>query len=119
MHEAAFNLGVLMAGDRPQESIDSLSKAFALSPNPKYAYTLAFYLQQNRDFDRASSTLDFVIQSWPTHADSYLLLADIRERQERKAEAIQVLNKALSTNGMAERDRFRLAAKLKDLQGNQ
>ena len=116
MHEAAFNLGVLVAGDRPSESIDNLFKAFELSPNPKYGYTLAFYLHQNKDFDRASLTLDFMIEHWPTHADSYLLLADIREQRDKKAEAIQLLNNALSTKGMAERDRFRLAAKLKDLQ---
>jgi tetratricopeptide (TPR) repeat protein len=119
MHEAAFNLGVLMAGDRPDESIDKLFEAFELSPNPKYAYTLAFYLHQNKDFDRAGHTLDFMIQSWPQYADAYLLLADIHQRQDKKPEAIQLLNNALSTNGMAERDRFRLAAKLKDLQGNQ
>jgi hypothetical protein len=44
------------------------------------------------------------------------LLADIRERQDKEAEAIQLLKNALSTKGMAERDRFRLTAKLRDLQ---
>jgi tetratricopeptide (TPR) repeat protein len=116
MHEAAFNLGVLMAEDRPDESIDKLFEAFELSPNPKYAYTLAFYLHQNKDFNRAGHTLSFMIENWPQYADAYLLLVDIHERQDKKIEAIQLLNKALSTNGMAERDRFRLAAKLKDLQ---
>jgi tetratricopeptide (TPR) repeat protein len=119
MHEAAFNLGVLLAGDQSSESMDHLMKAFDLSPNPKYAYTLAFYLHQNKDFDRAGHTLSFMIENWPQYADAYLLLVDIHESQDRKIEAIQLLNKALSTNGMAERDRFRLAAKLKDLQGNQ
>lgn len=117
MHEAAFNLGVLIAEDRPSESIDNLFKAFELSPNPKYGYTLAFYLHQIKDFDRASHTLDFMIQNWPTHPDAYLLLADIHEQQDKKAEAIRLLNHALSTKGMAERDRFRLAAKLRDLEG--
>jgi tetratricopeptide (TPR) repeat protein len=117
MHEAAFNLGVLTAGDRPNESIDYLLKAFELNPNPKYAYTLAFYLHENQDLDRASLTLDFVIQNWPSHADSYLLLADIHERQDKKDKAIQLLNNALSTKRFAERDRFRLAAKLRDLEG--
>jgi tetratricopeptide (TPR) repeat protein len=119
MHEAAFNLGVILAEDRPGEAIDHLFKAFELSPNPKYAYTLAFYLHENKDFDRASYMLEFMIQSWPQYADSYLLLADIRERQDKKAEAIQLLSNALSTKGMAERDRFRVAAKLRDLENNQ
>ena len=119
MHEAAFNLGVLVAGDRPSEAIDNLFKAFELSPNPKYGYTLAFYLHQNKEFDRASLTLDFMIEHWPTHADAYLLLADIRERQDKKAEAILLLKNALSTKGMGERDRFRLAVKLRDLEGSE
>jgi tetratricopeptide (TPR) repeat protein len=119
MHAAAFNLGVLMAEDRPRESIDKLSEAYELSPNPKYAYTLAYYLHQNKDFDRATHTLDFMVQSWPHYADAYLLLADIHERQNKKAEAIQLLNNALSTKGMAERDRFRLATKLRDLEGTE
>jgi hypothetical protein len=67
--------------------------------------------------DRAGHTLDFMIQSWPLYADAYLFMADIHERQDRKAEAIEMLNNALSTKGMAARDRFRLSAKLRDLEG--
>ncbi len=119
MHEAIFNLGVLLAGDHPGESIDILFTAFEINPNLKYAYTLAFYLHQNKDFDRAEHTLRFMIESWPQYADSYLLLVDIHERQNKKTEAIQFLNDALSTKEMKERDRFRLAAKLRDLQNSQ
>jgi len=119
MHEAIFNLGVLLAGDHPGESIDILFTAFEMNPNLKYAYTLAFYLHQNKDFDRAEHTLRFMIESWPQYADSYLLLVDIHERQNKKTEAIQFLNDTLSTKGMKERDRFRLAAKLRDLQNSQ
>ena len=87
-----------------------------MSPNPKYAYTLAFYFHHNKDFARAGHTLDFMIESWPWIADSYLLLADIRERQGKKIDGIQLLNNALSVKGMTERDRFRLETKLRDLQ---
>ena len=77
---------------------------------------LAFYLHQNKDFAHAGHTLDFMIESWPRIADSYLLLADIRERQGKKIDGIQLLNYALSVKGMTERDRFRLETKLRDLQ---
>jgi len=42
MAESAYNLGVLLANDRPREAIELCLKAFKLSPNPKYAYTMAF-----------------------------------------------------------------------------
>jgi len=116
MHQAAFNLGILLAKDRPGESIDILSKAFDLHPNPKYAYTLAFYLHQNKDVDRAIRTLDVIIENWADYADAYLLLADIRERQGKRAEAIRVLNDALNRQSIPERDRFRIIEEVIDLQ---
>ena len=118
MHEAAYNLGVLMASDRLSESIDMLFKAFELNPSPKYAYTLAFYLNQNKDFDRASLTLEFLIQHWPNHADAYLLLTEIRLNQDKKTEAIQLLRDALSTKGLTNQDRYRLATKLHTLENS-
>jgi tetratricopeptide (TPR) repeat protein len=106
-----------LAGDRPKESVDKLLKTFELNSNPKYAYTLAFFLHQNKDYDRAGLTLDFMIQNWPNYPDSYLLLADIRESQSKKDETIQLLHNALSTKGITERDRFRLEGRLRDLEG--
>jgi len=119
MHEAIYSLGVILAGERPGESVEILFAAFEMSPNLKYAYTLAFYLYQNKDYDRAEQTLRFMIENWPQYADSYFLLVDIYEFQNKKTEAIQFLNDALSTKGMDEQDRFRLAAKLRDLQNSQ
>lgn len=118
MHEAAFNLGVLLAGNQPAEAIDLLLLAMQLSPNPKYAYTLAFYLHQNNEVDRASKTLHFMIEHWPQVADSYLLLSDIREHQGKRNEAIVLLEEALAVQGMGEQDRYRLIVKLQDLQNN-
>ena len=43
-------------------------------------------------------------------------LADIRERQDQEAEAIQLLETAFQVKGMAPRNRFPLGAKLPDFQ---
>jgi len=106
-----------LAGDRPKESVDDQLKAFELHSNTKYAYILAFYLHQTKDYDRVSLTLDFMIKNWPNYPDSYLLLVDIRESQSKKDETIQLLHNALSTKGITERDRFRLEGRLRDLEG--
>jgi len=39
---AAYNLAVLLSRDRLTEAVYCCSKAFELSPNAKYAYTLPF-----------------------------------------------------------------------------
>jgi tetratricopeptide (TPR) repeat protein len=68
---------------------------------------------------RAEQIIRFMVERWPAHADSYLLIADIYHRRNKKAEAIQLLNDALSTKGMTAKDRFRLSAKLRELRKNQ
>jgi tetratricopeptide (TPR) repeat protein len=119
MHEAAFNLGILAAGDRPDESIEMLQKAYELNKNAKYGYTLAFYLNQNNDTNRAVPLLDSIIQHWPTKADAYLLLADIYVSKGKKDDAVELLQKAMSVKRMARLDYHRLTQKLKRLEGAQ
>ncbi len=115
MHEAAYNLSVLLANDHPRESIELLLNAFELNANPKYGYTLAFYMNQNRDPERAADMLRLVIQQWPTYTDAYLLLGDIHEEQGNIEEAREVYQQALSTEGVSRRNRYRLETKLQAL----
>jgi hypothetical protein len=49
-------------------------KAFKLNPNPKYAYTLAFYMRENKNPKRAAEMLKLVIENWPLYVDAYMLL---------------------------------------------
>jgi tetratricopeptide (TPR) repeat protein len=116
MAEAAYNLGVLLANDRPREAIELCLKAFKLSPNPKYAYTLAFYMRENKDPKRAAEMLKLVIENWPLYVDAYMLLGGIHEDQGNIEEARAVYQKALRTEGLSQRDRFRIEMKLRALQ---
>jgi tetratricopeptide (TPR) repeat protein len=115
MHQATYNLGVLLARDRPRESIELCLKAFELRPNPRYGYTLAFYIEKNGDPARAAEMLKLVIEQWPTYIDAYLLLGDIFEGRGRKQDAKALYLKALKNKRVSSQDRFRLEAKLRAL----
>ena len=52
--QAAYNLGVLLAKDHPEESLDWCRRAAALGrDNPQYGYTYAFYLHRAGRLDQA------------------------------------------------------------------
>jgi tetratricopeptide (TPR) repeat protein len=116
MHEAAYNLGVLLASSRIVEAMKLILKAYELHPNPKYAYTLAFYMRENRDPERAVDMLKLIIQKWPTYTDAYLLLGDIFESQGKVEEAKALYQEALDTQELSRQDRYRVEGKLRALQ---
>lgn len=75
MAQAAYNLCVITGKDRLDEAIGFCRKANALRPDdPRYAYTLAFYLDQHGDKDEAVSTLNAIVEKHPTYRDAQLLL---------------------------------------------
>jgi tetratricopeptide (TPR) repeat protein len=115
MHQAAYNLGVLLANDNPREAMTLCMKAFELNPNPKYAYTIAFYMRQNGDEKPASDMLQLIIGQWPAYADAYLQLGDIYEKAGRKEEAEALYIEALKNKGISRLDSLRLEAKLRAL----
>ncbi len=119
MHEAAYNLGVLLADESIMEAMELMLKAYQLNPNPKYAYTIAFYMRKNRDPERAAEMLKLVVQQWPWYADAYLLLGDIHEEQGKVKEAKALYQKALGTEGLSRQDRYRLEAKLRELEASE
>ena len=64
---AAYNLSILLAKDRLKEAIEWSQKAYQLRPDPRYGYTLAFYLQQDGKSDRAVKVLREVIGLAPAY----------------------------------------------------
>jgi tetratricopeptide (TPR) repeat protein len=106
---AAYNLGVLLAKDRPAESLEWCRKAAALRPQEhRYAYTLAFFLNQGGQGGEAIQVLQSLLQRPVDSAEAYSLLGMIYERQGKPAEAAEVYRRA-AENGLlpeAERTQF-------------
>ncbi len=115
LDKAAYNLGVLLASNRIEEAIEWLRKAHGLRPDePKYGYTLAFYLNQSGADDEACSILQAVIKRRPAYADAYGLLGMIYKRQKQVEEAAAVYRLAIGNLPPRLHDQFR--ARLRSLQ---
>lgn len=105
MAEAAYNLGVLTAKARPAESLEMLRKARELSPDVKYAYTLAFYERKAGNSAESARILREAIAAKPAMADPYLLLGEIYESGGLRLEAARVYREAAGNENLNARDR--------------
>ena len=78
MAQAAYNLCVILSKDHLPEAIGFCRKACELRPdNPRYAYTLAFYLSQHGDTFEAIRMLKAITQNNPGDADAAQLLKQL------------------------------------------
>ena len=113
---AAYNLCVIVSKDRLGEALEWCKKAAELRPQePKYAYTLAFYLLQKGDRKEGAEMLRNLIDKQPAYADSYFLLGETLEKQGKKEEAGKIYEKALRTDGIPDQVKRRIAAQLEAL----
>ncbi|WP_197084225.1 tetratricopeptide repeat protein [Desulfovibrio sp. TomC] len=78
MAQAAYNLCILLSKDRLDEAVTWCRQAAELRPQePNYAYTYAFFLNQKGDREGALRTLKAVVEKFPRHKDSAMLLEKI------------------------------------------
>jgi tetratricopeptide (TPR) repeat protein len=78
MAQAAYNLCVIIAKDRIDEAVTWCRKASDLRPEePKYAYTLAFYLNQKGEKAEAIRILNALVEKYPGYKDAEMLLKEI------------------------------------------
>jgi Flp pilus assembly protein TadD len=78
MAQAAYNLCVITSKDRLNEAVAWCRKAANLRPQePRYAYTLAFYLNQTGNRDEAIRTLKAILEKYPGYRDAEMLLKDL------------------------------------------
>ncbi len=109
---AAYNLAVLVAQDRLAEALDWCRKAVQLRPQePKYAYTLAFYLRQRGDSDEAIRVLQALMETDAAYVDAYALLGQVFEERGRTEEAIQLYRRATLNTRLPESARAGFAAR--------
>ena len=114
--QAAYNLGVMLSKEHPVEAIAWCQKAAALRPDePKYAYTFAFFQQQQGKTNEAVQTLEKLIGPAPAHAEAYALLAQMYEEQNKIAEAVSVCRRAVANEKLGEPQRARFQARVRVL----
>ncbi|MFH1113353.1 MAG: tetratricopeptide repeat protein [Pseudomonadota bacterium] len=116
MAQAAYNLSVILSKDRIDEAVDFCKKAAELRPDvPRYAFTLAFYQQQDGDLPEAARVLEGLIAKYPAYADAYVLLGGTYEKQGNKAEARKTYTRGLAAEGVPDRYKVRIKMRLKAL----
>jgi tetratricopeptide (TPR) repeat protein len=116
MAQAAFNLGVLLS-NRHQlaEGFAWLTKAAQWEPQPKYVYTLAFYLNSTGKPAEASRQLKDIISRWPSFVDAYFLLGDLYTRGKDFQKARQVYEQAAHLSSLSQEQQQFLATRLQAL----
>jgi len=76
--QAAYNLCIITSKDRLSEAINWCRRAAELRPqDPNYAYTLAFYLNQNGEKAEATKVLKALREKYPGYKDAEMLLKEI------------------------------------------
>jgi tetratricopeptide (TPR) repeat protein len=84
MAQAAYNLSIIVSKDRLGEAITWSRKAAQLRPQePKYAFTLAIFLNQKGDRDEAVRILKAVLEKYPGYKDAQMLLEEISKKEKR------------------------------------
>ncbi len=115
---AAYNLAVLLAPDRPYESLRCCQRAYQLQPQEgKYGYTYAYFLHQRRETDEAVQVLQDLVRRSVPYADAYALLAEIHRQRGQWAEAAAVYRSAWANGALTQEEREAFRALLGQLQG--
>ena len=106
MAQAAYNLGILLADRHPEEAISWCRKAAQLSPDePKYSYTVAFYLHATGKKPESIAELRQLIARHPHYADAYRLLGSIYEERREYPQARSLYQQILDTEGLSIEER--------------
>ena len=115
----AYNVGMLRAQRDTAEAIYWLRKASELRPSePKYAYTLAFYVRENGDGDGAVHVLQEMLKRNLANADAYALLGHIHEESGRKRDAIAVYHQAVENERLLPAEHYRFISRIREMENN-
>ncbi len=114
---AAFNLGVMLANAGDAEGLTWCRRAVELRPDePRYAYTLAFYLRHAEDQAGAIKVLEPLVKRGPADAPIYALLAECHVHQGDRQAAAEVYRAAMNDPHLTNQDRATFAMRLEALE---
>jgi tetratricopeptide (TPR) repeat protein len=115
----AYNLGIILTKNRPEEAITWVQKSVELRPEePKYAYTLAYFLRQHGDTDEAIRLLRELLHEHPEYGDAYGLLGHLYEELGQVENAKAVYQQALEVESLLPRYKSFLMERLNALSSN-
>ena len=90
--------------------------AYDLRPlDPKYAYTLAFYLHNKGNTTDSALILEDTVRRIPGYADAVFLLGAIYEKEGKPEEAGRIYRKALQEGNFTGQQQQMLKTKLDSL----
>ncbi len=102
---AAYNLSVIVSSKDMAVACKLSKQAMDATPDdPKFAYTYAYFLNQNKQAAAAISQLEKTIKKFPDHLQSVFLLGNIYVEKGQKGKAIELYKKTIgyvSTNTQA------------------
>ena len=108
-----------MGTERPDEAIALCRQASQHRPaEPKYGFTLAYYLLQKGDEKDAIAALERALEQTPGHLDSVQMLGQIHERAGRKREAAALYERTLSRTGLPAEVQAALRARVEMLRNS-
>jgi tetratricopeptide (TPR) repeat protein len=117
LYAAAYNLAILVAESDLEKAISWCRRAAEGRPeDPKYSYTLAFYLFQSGQLNESRRVLEELLQREEDYLDAYTLLGMIHEKESKMKEAAAVYRRALKVEGLPPAMRFQLENRLAKLQ---
>jgi len=115
---AAYNLAVLLAGDRLDEAITFSRRAAELAPaDPRYTYTLAFYLVQAKRTGEAADILQTAVARRMAYPPLYDLLGRLYETAGKTDAARAVYERAGSDERFSPAVRAQFVRRAQQLQG--
>jgi tetratricopeptide (TPR) repeat protein len=110
---AAYNLGVLLAPEHPEEALTWSRRAVTLRPSePKYSYTLGYFLAQQGKRDEAIAVLAKATETGSPSPDSIALLGELYESRRDWSEALAIYRTAAADERLpaAVRQQFAIKA---------
>ena len=114
--QAAYNLSVMLAGRKPSESLEYSQLAVELAPDePKYKYSYAFYLLKFEKKKEATELLEDLIDKSPAFPDSWFLLGNMYEQDNKLDAAKSLYQRAIDNQFLDEETKQAISQKLNEL----
>jgi tetratricopeptide (TPR) repeat protein len=94
---AAYNLSIMVSSRDINEACTLSKQAMDATPDdPKFAYTYAFFLNQNKKPQEAIRQLEKLLSAHPDHLSSVFLLVNIHMGNGNRQKAIEVYQDAIA-----------------------